>query len=436
MKIFNKIIWSNKEPQNKNDIWFDGRILRVYKEVDWQPIVLDSETADIINELLEDFQEKLIPGDNITIKGNVISSTGGTKDVYVGTEEPTEEGIKIWINPKLQGKLPVTIENSLSDSSTNLVQNKVIKRAIDSKQDNLYSGTNIKTINNQEVLGNGNLETRIYNSNITNTDATVIQDYGDIKAGTSITELNGLTYNELFDKILFASMYPTFVHPSIQIKLSGFSTFVEVGSTAPKASDFIVSFNRGGIYLGDNFQNYRSGELNEGESFFFIDNDEDNTKLPSTIKGGNTIYKYKAIYEEGPQPYDNKGMAYGFPLPAGSVVSSGITITGIYPWYATTEGATEDNLIKQPLKGTNTYSNEFVLQSAALCPQIIETPEEITGIKVKDPISGNYIESSLVTYTKTEVLKDINGNEKTYYQYRYNTDEYGFRGEVSLKIKF
>lgn len=36
MKIFNKIVWSKKEPINKNDIWFDGFTLRVYTEGSWE----------------------------------------------------------------------------------------------------------------------------------------------------------------------------------------------------------------------------------------------------------------------------------------------------------------------------------------------------------------------------------------------------------------
>ena len=38
MKIFNKIIWSKKEPTNKNDIWFDGKVSRIYKEGNWIPM--------------------------------------------------------------------------------------------------------------------------------------------------------------------------------------------------------------------------------------------------------------------------------------------------------------------------------------------------------------------------------------------------------------
>ena len=92
---------------------------------------------------------------------------------------------------KVIGKIPtggesVKVDEQLSDTSTNPVQNKVVKQAIDqkvskngnkvlsdnnysneekqevakvkNKQDTLVSGQNIKTINGQSVLGSGNIQ--------------------------------------------------------------------------------------------------------------------------------------------------------------------------------------------------------------------------------------------------------------------------------------
>ena len=49
-------------------------------------------------------------------------------------------------------------DGSLSDTSENPVQNRVIKAALDEKQDILESGVNIKTINGYSILGSGNLK--------------------------------------------------------------------------------------------------------------------------------------------------------------------------------------------------------------------------------------------------------------------------------------
>lgn len=50
-------------------------------------------------DLLNNKQDALIAGDNITIVDNIISATGLTKDeIYIGPDEPTDPNIKIWID--------------------------------------------------------------------------------------------------------------------------------------------------------------------------------------------------------------------------------------------------------------------------------------------------------------------------------------------------
>ena len=51
----------------------------------------------------------------------------------------------------------VEVDTSLSSTSKNPVQNKVVTSALSNKQDKLISGTNIKTINGIPILGEGNI---------------------------------------------------------------------------------------------------------------------------------------------------------------------------------------------------------------------------------------------------------------------------------------
>lgn len=51
----------------------------------------------------------------------------------------------------------VEVDSSPTANSTNLVTSGGVKTAVDSKQDALVSGTNIKTINNESLLGSGNI---------------------------------------------------------------------------------------------------------------------------------------------------------------------------------------------------------------------------------------------------------------------------------------
>ena len=70
-----------------------------------------------------------------------------------------ENGLQtLWnkIVSKIGDAIP-PVDSSLSSTSTNPVQNKVINSALGGKQSTLVSGTNIKTINNNSILGSGNL---------------------------------------------------------------------------------------------------------------------------------------------------------------------------------------------------------------------------------------------------------------------------------------
>lgn len=83
-------------------------------------------------------QDVLVSGQNIkTINGNSLLGSG---------------------NLQIQGEGPsITVDDTLSNTSTNPVQNKVITEKINTKQDLLVSGTSIKTVNNTSLLGSGNI---------------------------------------------------------------------------------------------------------------------------------------------------------------------------------------------------------------------------------------------------------------------------------------
>lgn len=83
-------------------------------------------------------QDVLVSGQNIkTINGNSLLGSG---------------------NLEIQGGgSSITVDDTLSTTSTNPVQNKVITEKINTKQDSLVSGTSIKTINSTSLLGSGNI---------------------------------------------------------------------------------------------------------------------------------------------------------------------------------------------------------------------------------------------------------------------------------------
>ena len=94
-----------------------------------------------------------------------------------------------------------TVDSELSETSENPVQNKVITTALNGKQDSLVSGTTIKTINGNSILGEGNIEITGGTVDTTMSDTSenavqnkVIKSYVDGLVGdinSVLTRING-----------------------------------------------------------------------------------------------------------------------------------------------------------------------------------------------------------------------------------------------------
>lgn len=194
-------------------------------------------------------------------------------------------------------------------------------------QETLVSGTNIKTVNNQDILGSGNIE-------IDGGDATAKYDYtsniavGGITSGTTINKDDLLA--DLVKQMLVTTYYPTYTEPSATLSYSA-DTLVEVKSTIP-ALNATVGYNAGAIMLQGVKQNNRGGNANKfsistsgAETEY---NDESTSSgvfsVPTLTRNtkGNIVITGRVDYDEGPQPKDSTGADYQTPLAAGSKTSS------------------------------------------------------------------------------------------------------------------
>lgn len=126
-------------------------------------------TADVNNHHDSTKQDKLTAGENITIVNNVISATGGggTGDYEDLENKPQIEGVEL-IGNKSASALGLATATSLNskqdkvDASIVSPMPNTVVGALNylegAKQDELVSGTNIKTINSQSLLGAGNIQ--------------------------------------------------------------------------------------------------------------------------------------------------------------------------------------------------------------------------------------------------------------------------------------
>lgn len=278
-----------------------------------------------------------------------------------------------------------------------------------------------------------------YESNIEDKTLVMPSAVGGIAKGTKVSDLEGKTYAEIIDALLFPTVNPTFTAPTATIKFNNYATTQEVGAVGPTEANFTVGYNAGEITLNGLKQANRGGSQDTANSFIYVNGDAANKTLPATVTLGNTTFKYRAAYTEGPQPKDNKGNDYSTPLAAGHVDSSAITVNGTYPWYASTSAATAQNpVVKQALVAWNTTAGSmstgnFTLQPSGTLAQVFKLPRQLKTLQMLNTVSGAMETIGTTDYTETTETITIGGTDVTYYVYTYNGST---RGEVTLLAKF
>lgn len=143
MKIFNKILWGIKPPENKSDIWFDGDVFKIYRKGDWEAITIEidaaSKLADVIKNINDVYQTKLNAGDGIVLEDSKISTnkifqvvgelpkTGDFNTIYLLTLNDTTLGSYAYVdNDWREITSTIFVDDTLSLSSNNPVKNSTL----------------------------------------------------------------------------------------------------------------------------------------------------------------------------------------------------------------------------------------------------------------------------------------------------------------------
>ena len=276
-----------------------------------------------------------------------------------------------------------------------------------------------------------------YESGIADKTLTTPNAVGGIAKGTKVSDLEGKTYAEIIDDLLFPTVNPTFTAPTASIAWKNYATTQEIGSDGPTTANFTTGYNAGAINLNGVKQANRGGTHDTANSFVYVNGDATNKTLPTKLALGATKFKYRAAFGEGPQPKNNKGGDYGSPLAAGTVDSAEISVNGTYPWFAST--ATAGSLTKQRLVAWNATagamsSGEFTVQPhTAAAPQMFKLPRKASSLQMYNTVAKAFETVALSDWTETSASETINGNTQTYYTYSYKGDA---RGSVKLIVKF
>lgn len=274
---------------------------------------------------------------------------------------------------------------------------------------------------------------------------------GNIAVGS---KLENLTLQEFAERLLTKEINPVITQPSASIAISGLAAGLqEIGTKATLS--FTSTFNRGKVAKGwgdkATMNAYYSGLPT---SYTYTGPSLPTGAVSSTaltdsqsatdyiVADGAQSWKVTVAYDAGDyQPLTNYGNNFSTKCAAGSKVSNTITITGVYPVYATTANIT--TLTHQDLvnKGTLTYTMAGETASDKWTVQYPASWGTIKGFKVAeaDSTTFNYMgggkAESLLQWVATDITKDVNVNATgvAYKQYKFNG---AMQGVMKLQMEF
>ena len=284
-----------------------------------------------------------------------------------------------------------------------------------------------------EVRSLGELPVSVLYDNATPVPVTI----GGIEAGTTFVEQ---TMGDMWDALLYPTLYPTLVAPSSTFALteSGYHEIGEVVATL----HFSATFNRGTIAPAYGTSGYRSGLPN---TYKYTGTGLTN-KTSTSLTDAETVSSYAVLigaqnwtgavaFSIGEQPKDSKGGNYDSPLAAGDTATITRTITGVYPWYATSVAIA--TLTKQALASmSSSYVQVTMIAEDGVDKQKAAFPvawSAITGVKIFNTISGSWeylngsAANSLTTFDVTDTTETIQGNVINYKLWTNNSSTVGSR---------
>ena len=144
-------------------------------------------TAQTDSKIAEATSGKADSSDVETLSGTVTAHTADTtihvtssdKQTWNGKQNALTAGTGIQISGDVISVTgaPLTMDDHLDSGSTNPVMNSAITVAIDAKQEKLVSGTNVKTLGTESILGSGNIKLMTASIGTGNDSTTLIFEF-------------------------------------------------------------------------------------------------------------------------------------------------------------------------------------------------------------------------------------------------------------------
>ena len=270
---------------------------------------------------------------------------------------------------------------------------------------------------------------------------------GGIPKDTTVDQLKGDTFTQLFDNLLFPTVNPVFDAPSNSFG-DNQGPYEEIGTSIDIT--FTAGFDRGEITVSGSFQDFRSGLPNTytytgtgiAGSVSSTSLSDSSTLTGYTVLIGNQSWSCTVSYDEGPQPEDNKGNPFGSPLAAGTTGPQSVSFEGVYPIYATISNIANPDQKLLPLNyGMLPPSNNIQISLPAESggnKQSFDIAQAWEGAPTNRPLQGveqydsNFDVWNPLTFSTFTQSSTTHGGV-AYWRYTYNGATIGAR---LIRLKF
>ena len=272
---------------------------------------------------------------------------------------------------------------------------------------------------------------------------------GPVYTGTAERTVGGITdgqsfvsasMTQMWDSLIKQEKFPTLTNPSSTFT-SSYNGYREVGEVL--SITFNSAFNRGSISPQYSAASpYRSGLPNTYQytgtgltdtSTSGLTDSESVTGYTVLING--QIWQGRVAYDAGVQPKTSYNNNYGSPLASGSTSYTSVTITGVYPFFATT--VTITGMTSQTLAShSSTYVQSVMVAEDVVNKQTADFPivwSSITGVQFYNTINSTWEwingskANSLLTFDMTATTHTIQGTSIDYNRFTHNGSQTGAR---------
>ena len=272
-------------------------------------------------------------------------------------------------------------------------------------------------------------------------------DVGGIEKGTLVSDLEGKTFSELFDKLLYPTIYPIIASYNSTSLSDNVSNLQTIGSSININLNTSASF--GSISLNGVTQSDYAGAVTGA-----VISGPNNTSYTPTI-GVTEVVSNHVVFEgsnqwsivttfgEGPMPTDTATDDYpSIRFAAGGTKSSSTSFEGVYPIQLGTSGGsfTERSLVSHGSSNveiSQSYSETAVLRHrVAVADDMIDS--KTVSFQQWNPVAGAYADIASTDFSSSSTTFNVEGNSVNYTLYTKTGNPGGgdVSGQAIYKIKF